>query len=526
MKLGLALLVSAVCCLAQQPYEIRGTVAELNGGPLPDVTVTIATIDQPSRILTTDATGRFQITFDQPGQHFVTATKPGYYLPRGEAVANIVSLTSDQRSANVTLRLVRPGEITGRIVDDQTREPIPNGRVFLLQRQWKRGRLTLEAGPTPSDVKADANGIFRFSDLYPGAEYILSPRGLPNSSELLVPDFTKEDAAKTDEGYEISYWPGGTREAAAVLTAPLQPGASINVGNIYVRKIKQYRARVTIGACDGSVRVLLNDSRTPRTTPLGVFPCGSQILLRGLDAKSGYMLYATPNPSNASGIPNTLYWGQRSLPIIDRNDDVVLPLRPGSIAEGSLVFPKGASPQAVPQIQFVSTLGPDELPSEPFLQWEPDQLHFKLAIPSESRRLDIRPFGGLYYVKEIRVNGVPDSSTYLSTPKSVQRIEIVFDDQFAALNVTVMDSSRPVPGARIMVLQGPDLLPSATTGASGQTTIAHLQPGAYRFLAIPADQLGLLDQPRALDRVLASGTSVTFKPGETRQIEMRVTDLR
>ena len=50
---------------------------------------------------------------------------------------------------------------------------------------------------------------------------------------------------------------------------------------------------MTLGACDGSVRVTRLDLPSRTALPLGVFPCGTQILLRGLD-RGAHTLYASP----------------------------------------------------------------------------------------------------------------------------------------------------------------------------------------------------------------------------------------
>ena len=525
----LALLLFAASAYGQVVYEIRGTVVDTNGSPVANAAVSIGGIDKVNRDVTADAGGTFRATVDGPGLYFASARKDGYFAtsPIGSPIGAPMSLDSAHPQANTTITLARAAEIVGRLVDDETREPIPNAKVYLIVRSWSRGNMMLTRGPTPS-VSTDAEGNFRFPGLPPSVDYLVSPHGLPSAAETLIPTFTAEDVDRTDDSYATTFWPGGSPDAMTAAPIGTSSGYA-NIGNVYARKIRQYRARVTLGACDGSARVTWMDLPTRSAVPLGVFPCGSQILLKGFD-RGGHTLYASPDPGAGRGIPAALVWGSAVFAVIDKTAEVRLPLLPGSIVEGRIVIPEEVrKPTVAPGIGIrprdLSVATPT--PLEAFVQWNEDQLGFRLAVSPLASQLEVVPFGGEHYVGEIRWNGAPLPGGYISAGSPARGLEIVFDNKFASLNVTVTDGSRTVPNAMVFAIGYPTTIQiPANAGADGHAAVPRLAPGDYRLIAIPQGQQASLDPPGVFQRLLSTAPRVTLSPGGTQSIEVHVSDPR
>jgi carboxypeptidase family protein len=126
-----------------------------------------------------DSAGRFQIRVAAAGTYRLAAERIGYETMRSQPLAiaagdtltlevrispSAVLLDSILVRAEQEPRPVRAGEqlIHGRLLDDATREPIPQGTI----------RLLLENGQTAATAITDAQGLFRLISPRP-ATYVL-----------------------------------------------------------------------------------------------------------------------------------------------------------------------------------------------------------------------------------------------------------------------------------------------------------------------------------------------------------------
>ncbi len=163
---------------------------------------------------------------------------------------------------------------------------------------------------------------------------------------------------------------------------------------------------------------------------------------------------------------------------------------------------------------------------EAFLQWNEDQRGFRIAISPFASQLEVTPFAGEHYVREYRWNGAPLPGGAIPAGSSARSLEIVLDDKFSTLNVTVTDGSRPVSSDVFAIGSPTSTQISAGTGADGRATFTRLAPGTYRLIAIPKGQQALLDPAGVFDRLLATAPRVTLTPGGTQSIEVRLSDPR
>ena len=232
--------------------EIRGVVLEPGSNvAVPDAEVLLFVQEpgpiklnggwktEPSSKGKTDSTGSFSFSLDKPGPYRVEAKKTGYSAPGTSAAPNFVELklTEAKPVAEARLYLVHPGEITGRVVDEETREPIPN-LLLRLARASERIRLLLD-GPSAT---TDADGHFAATGLEPG-EYAVQIRPQTAPEKRVLTQFTEKDTQTMERDYENTYWPGGHGlEMALPLT--LTSGATVDVGVLRVRKVPYYRVHV------------------------------------------------------------------------------------------------------------------------------------------------------------------------------------------------------------------------------------------------------------------------------------------
>jgi hypothetical protein len=196
MKLAAAFLVTltAMAQGVQEAPEIRGTVFELGPGTgIAGATVTLTERvsqepDIPVRVIgsvVTDARGQFSFKPGHYGDFYIEASMTGYPVLKGmpqDASVRVTAMSDEPRV--IILTLVRPGTLTGRLIDADG-NPIPSFRVVadFPDRVAMSGKI----------ITTNQDGVFRFTGLIPGAYLV---RTIPSASGSLAvsESFTSADA--------------------------------------------------------------------------------------------------------------------------------------------------------------------------------------------------------------------------------------------------------------------------------------------------------------------------------------------
>jgi hypothetical protein len=154
--------------------SIQGRVTAADtGAPLRRAEVRAMSDLGVSRLVTTDADGRFELRNLPAGEYQLSASRSGFVsLTYGQRrpfeAAEVIALEQDEKFT-AALALPRAGAIGGRIVDESG-EPLEQARVQALRVRMVEGRRRLQpAGPV--DV-TDDTGAFRLYGLAPGDYYV------------------------------------------------------------------------------------------------------------------------------------------------------------------------------------------------------------------------------------------------------------------------------------------------------------------------------------------------------------------
>ncbi len=525
------LLSLAAVAWAQPKFEIQGRVVEPGVGGIADAEVAVSTFDEANRMVRSDAQGNFRVAVEHAGMYFVNAIKKGYFnyqVPR-------LMLTAAQPSGELRVELVQGGQVGGRVLDEETREPVAGVEVFLLHKTWNFGQVEL-VNAVQQSVKADEDGRFLFSANVRPGDYVVSAWGASSGAQATA-KFTKAEAEANDSTWDARYWPGGG-DAASSQPVHVSSRGYGDVGVMYVRKSEQYRAVATVGeGCteDDQIKLTLLKRSGGKGTSLGRFECGSQVLLRGLDPGS-YALYAVSSHQGGRDDLEAALTGVGLFEIADNNVAVLVPLQPISVIEGQLVLGEGVSKtQVTPRISTrpVDVMPGAEALDETFLVWG-DNGHFRLGVTPYAQRLGVSPFAGQHYVKEVRFGGAPLSDMVLPAGAGgPQKLEIVLSDQKRGAMGVVMDGARPAADAVVLVIpEGRSSRELAAappfnivTNAQGNFS-ADAAPGEYRIVAVTRDGREKLNQPGVMDHALATAQRVTIPAGSTQSFEVRLLDPR
>ena len=551
-------IASLLCAAPQDPGakkpetpQIRGTVIEYGTSRgIDEVDVTLERLaDEGPRILSpaipkniisltkTDTSGAFVFEIEKSGDYRVTIYKEGYSLPgaftQGFSTNATVTLDKTHPRREVRFQLARPGEISGRVVDDDTQEPVVGLRVIVLQYRYSRGRLT----PFPGgSATTDAEGWFMARDLAPG-EYLasLAPRMQPGvalkampelqkyGEDLLMQEFSEDDLKKVNRDYEQTYWPGGAGLSTA-FPVTVGSGGSVDMGQLTVKKVPVYRVRVSLLCTQGAVANV--DLRGPRLgTTIGSVPCGKDVLMRGFVPGSYRLEVAVGGRDRGDREKGSLPFD-----VVDKNIDVSVPVTRGVDIDGKIILAEGASKPDLAKIQlrlspigWAGFLGDEQNPIDA-------QGRFRIVNTAiRDQQLYLSGLPAPHYLKEVRYNGhrISDNVVPMDANAPSHSLEIVLGDKPATVMGAVTDRDKPVSQAHVVLVRWPpnalDPFLSVSTMAgneNGKFTYSGLVPGDYRILAVSPDAKGKLDEPNVLERLLAGAEKITLTELAVRQLNL------
>jgi len=150
--------------------SIAGTVTAGTGGPpMKDVQIYVRRGTPQEQMAVTDEQGHYSIRDVAPGQIRISASAPdasgraGF----GAFATRQVTLAPGQELAGVDFRLVIPGQISGKVLD-QNDEPVVGIAVTLVAREYSYGALrAVFAGA----ANTDDQGAYRLPRVPPGRAY-------------------------------------------------------------------------------------------------------------------------------------------------------------------------------------------------------------------------------------------------------------------------------------------------------------------------------------------------------------------
>ena len=520
----------------QQRAVISGVVMEPGvNQPVADAEITIAEFEfQPHKYNEvakgrTDLQGAFHFEVDKFANYLVTAQKPGYSESTGSlgGAQEQVLVDKDHLQHTVRFALSRNGEITGRVVDDETGMPIPNFHVRVLDLHYSRGEAIMGGGEVSP---TDTDGRFVAKDREPG-KYIAHVVPQTLGKDSLMTQFTDRDLQAIDTDYANAYWPGGQGLDSAGLVQ-LQPGGSASVGTIRVKKTSFYRVRVSIpsaGCAPEEELVLEAQMLQFEVSSGGQVPCGGDFLLRDLQPGS-YVLYlfdtGQAEPRKRAVMP---------FEVTDRNFDIKVSLMTSPDIRGRITIADGAQGPVPATIKLtMQTQGRIEFLDERQPVTPDADGNFRFSEGALAReRVTISGLGAGYYVKEMRYNGIALTDNIFTTDGSSpsQSLEVVLDDKPAIVSGTVTEGDKPVGKPYVVLVRWPSspenifLATKRTTGDdNGQFSFAGLAPGEYRVLAVSPQLVPRLDEPGALFRMLSGADTVNVERGATQNAVLKLTD--
>lgn len=481
---------------------------------------------------TTDFLGAFVFRPAEPGYYAVAAEKEDYTNTAGSS--QYFTLTTEEPNREVHLALGHSGEIIGRVVDAETRKPIPNVTV----RAWDarlilavaRGRASILGGPSlgqGAESTTDLDGRFRLSGRLPG-NWILEIVPRTRGVKRVTTEFSESDLDTVDEDVEDVYGPGGAGPESAV-PVTLASGAIVDVGDLSVKKAQYYRVRVAItdDVCTpGGTQWLQEQTLHGWWTLAHGVPCGKDLLITGFSPGEHRVLFAAFTP------PDKRRTASVSFAIADKNTGIAAPLAYGIPIDVRFAAADGAQPPDFTKLRMFP-IGIDTA-SFASLQAQSDARgRARLNnVPIGKYDVTVSGVGRDRYVKEILYNGVlrPDHVISVGNDAGGGSLTIVIDDKPAVINGLVTEGSTPVSEPFVTITKWPILaewMDRAVTKAvrgdeKGRFSFSGLAPGEYRVVAFASPTQHSEYDQATLRRIIEAGQKVELGPRALKNLTLEL----
>ena len=545
---------------AQKPAagtaRIRGRlVASPAGTPLRRVRMMLQTPAGPelTRVITTDAQGRYEFAELPAGRYSLFASKPAYVeLQYGqrrpyEAGTPIV-LRDNETLTSIDFALPRGSVITGRITDELN-EPLAEAQVQVQRFAYTPdGRRRLA---TSGRATTDDRGEFRVYGLMPG-EYVVTGTARTPSPPFFVNGAPL--AIEPADGYLPTYYPGTPNPAnAQPISIGIAEELSVQFALVAGRFARvsgtarysdgqpAYPAEVSVLPRVSSGMFLLTDdgSNATRTGPDGNFS------VTGV-APGEYTIDVRPQPGPLPGNRQAVA-EMGSVPVTVTGNDIAgmrITTSKGSLVSGRVVW-EGTSPRSSaltgsPSVQASSV---DSLVSFFGFVSDPnadgsldDEGRFRLGGLRGRIHLDVSSPPN-WMLKSVIVEGrdFTEVPLDLTDRPSIDDVVITLSDKRTTVSGSVTDSRGAAASSYVVVILPAEekesardfyyyYIRTARPDTNGRFETRGLKPGRYVALAIESLEQGRQFAPE-FQRQLRSRSprEFTLREGEAVTLDLRLT---
>jgi hypothetical protein len=552
--LGLACAALAYSQDAQNPRpEIHGTVLEFGthfGLAGAQVDLLQEGQKQPVASTTTDSQGVFVFHPDTVGHYDVQVKMDGYKAVQGAEVPGALVVTAMLLSAapatiqthvvittgnpkeEAHFLLVRPAELRGRVIDDETGEPLAKVPVSWVTLNPTPGARSYAQG---MPILTGDDGQFVLPSMLPGDYAVATLPRVLGGAQILT-QFSEDDLKTVDQDFEKAFWPGG-HDLDSVALLAVGSGQSVSVGTIKVRNAAYYRVHVNFAPvnCPAGEKARVQFRLAPQAAGdqiAGEVPCGSDFLIRNVQPGS-YQLQLS-----AGRTPETRVQDKVPVEVRDRNLDLPVALDRGVDLDGRVVVAdeaaaNGPAPPPLNELTVQVQLVEGLVFGSPPLNPDPQGQFHLVNVPFGRQSVSLLRARDGFYLREIRYNGhaQPDNAFTLDPNSAAQLLELVIDNQPAAITGVVEDNDNPVNKPYVVVTKWPYSagmvnlsLRKIPGGDDGRFQFRGLSPGEYRILAVSDDNKDQLNQPGVLDRLLPAAEKITLDRAAVQDVHLKLTD--
>jgi hypothetical protein len=521
MRTILALVISIAAfqspaTAASDRGAIHGRVLQSGSDePVKKATVILRRGQEPGSGAATDASGAFRFDDLEPGAWTISAERTGFVLDP-DSERTIVNVKAGPAESEVTLKMVRTGAISGRVLDSDG-EPVTGAAVQVAPVNSKK------AGVPAFSAATDDRGEYRAYNIPPGKYHI---------AVSYEPSFQQRQVRmqRPAETSALTYYPAALDPKQAQ-TINVEGGADLRGYDVRMLSARGVTVRGVVSAVGGAPAgaiVFVTLSPIRRTV-------GFRTYENVVQNPSG-AFELTPVLAGTYALAATAPLGEQKLSahqVIDvGNADIEgmqLTLAPPQTVSGAIILPEGRKMPAglvavlVPRENRYDGAGGLSQPGNDgeFQIRNVAQGDYDVALANTGAGDDL-------YVSAIQV-GDDDAlggGVHVG-PQSVGRLKIVLKGNGGTVQLSVKDSKgKPLPDSHVRLV--PDaprraqmaLYGECKTDASGACGMLGVAPGSYHAFAFAEEsRIDFRDSAATAD-IEDSGKAITIAEGASQNVEL------
>jgi len=518
--------------VAEKVFEVVGQVVDAESGVALEGVRVLARPEGTPASITTGVDGRFRIVFPGPTQFELKLDSAELFLV-GSMAQNLEALRGavSEQTPRVTRRLAlaREGQISGRLLDEETAQPLAGLHVQAYRVERRAGERGLL--PQKSSVGSGSDGRFTLPGLPPG-EYLIQVEQRDRNARAIRTKFTEAEFEKSPLHYPRSFWPGnGGAETALPLR--LASGARVGVGDLRLSRqpAPRLRAQLRVPGCAAhwrfGVNVVQSFNGLHMDRVQGTVGCEGEFLVEWLEPGPFRLLVLPGQDAPAVFAQQEFELGRRDLTL---KVDVL----PGLSVRGRIVMERGNAPDPLQlRMRLVGrTFLPVAKPAT--VAWDDQRRAGAFQLDNLQPGTQELRFAGLpagHYVSRLVYNGQAASEWAIPIdPYALEhQVEITLGNEPASLRGVVQERTEAVAEALVV------LVPEGASGAAryaaqrraaseadGRFELRQLTPGDYRLLAVPGGSAERLEDGLVLDSLLKRAKAVTLGRGSAQDIKLEV----
>ena len=542
---------------------IAGVVREPDGTPVRRAKVSVSGDMRLERSVLSDDDGRFSFSELPSGRFTVTAETPGY--PRMSHGATLpfrsgagIFLSEGQALTDIAIPLARGAVLTGTVYD-QHGEPMPGVGVMAWEiRTSLGGERTLDAPATGSEwANTDERGMYRIYGLPPG-KYTLGTywayhgqgfdvrtltAGEINAAFSSVPSGPPPSAVPGDTtryNFSAVFTPGVTDPLSAT-TYTLVPGDERSGVDLRMQFVPMGSVEVIVTGRDGAPAPAGTRTTLTRRGPV---PALNTSQVSGTNG--GIYRSSSLTPTNYTFLAQVratpgspAFWARQDFTLAAGQPlKLAVTLQPALMVTATARFASANAepPKDLSRLIFgLRSVGGGPAAETEVIVSASGQANITGVIPGRyTLAASVPPGiagGATWTVAAVAINGeeVTDKA-FDVTASGIGPLDVVFTDQVSELSGTISSPSGgpatdyfviAIPADRAYWLPFSRRIVSTRPDGAGRYVFRGLPPGDYRMALttdlVPRD----LQDPAALERLLATSAPFTLRAGEKQALDLK-----
>ena len=548
----------------RDPGSVAGIVLSADGSnrPIPRARVVLRPLESRQDFATlSDPSGRFVFARVPAGRYTMTVTKPAHlpaHYGTGEGVLPPglpISVEEGKPTAGLTLRLVRGGVITGRVVDEFG-QPVTGARIQVLQPFGDDRRLSpmvIQGAPVTDD-----HGVYRIFGLQAGS-YAVAALTEGGPSIQSRGDLRQASNPGRPVTYAPVYYPG-TPMAFEASLVDVGAGRESTGIDIPTRLVPASRVDGSVATADGAavgfVQIQLL-ARPPaqlqqggRSTTGRAGADGRQSEFSVADVPPGrYSVIARAVDRTAPAVSSTvnpILWAQQDVEVM--GEDIVgvaLTLRPAIPLAGRVVF-EGTTADAVADSRTLRiTLTPTGAAVATAVQIPapvdeagrfvvPNVVPGRYTLAVSALSLVGTAPAGIWTLTSAMAAGrdLLDYPLDVQPGQPMPELVLTYSNQTAELSGRLLDAAGQPMKHMSILLFGTDRAIWSRDSRRVRAPIRPADDGSFRFLNLPPGEyfLGVMTEvdpkqagdPALLEQLAPAAIRLTIGPGEKKTQDIRI----